>query len=348
MALLWLPPFVLAALDSIGASKSPTVSIFSDLPFHVRCLFAVPILVATECHVGKLLAEVMPIVLARGMIRPQSEPAFIEMSQRIRKLRDSREAEALMLLGSLAFVASRAYLDLPQQISSWRQSASTIGTLARIWDQQIGLTTYYFLVLRWLWKFLIWSYFLIRVASLKPILQSHHPDSAGGLSFFVYRHLWFGITAFALSSVIASNIGEIVKFGGIKVDTFLFPLIFYLVITELLLISPLLCFSPLLVRLRRSGLDRYGNFANRYAEDFDRKWVEPDLEDIPDALGSPDIQSFNDLIGTYEHLREMEGLVFRRGHIITLTILISMPLAPLILFKVPVSEFIKIAAKLVA
>ncbi len=346
--LLWLPPFALAALDSIGATHSPTVSVFTDLPFHIRYLLSAPILIAAECHLGQLLSGVIPILVARDMILPQSMQAFIKMASRIRGLRNSNGAEFILLLGSLAFVASRAYLDLPQEISSWRQSNSILGTVARIWELKIGLTAYYFLILRWIWKFLIWSYFLIRLAILKPNLQSHHPDHAGGLSFLVYRHLWFGLVAFALSAAISANIGEIVIFSKVSVSTFLFPLIFYLVFIEILLIAPLLCFTPLLVISRRNGLDRYGTFANRYAGDFDRKWVEPDPGETPEALGSPDIQSFNDLGETYVHLREMQSFVMKREHVVTLTILISAPLAPLILFKIPVSEFIKIAAKLIA
>ncbi len=347
VAVAWLPPFVLAGIGALMSPDAPQVTIFNDLPFHVRCLVAVPILFLAECHVARHLSRILPVLTARQMIRDESKPAFSKLESRIRNFKNSTGAEIFLLLASFSFVASRFYLQFPEEISTWRQIDSTLFVLARAWNRWIGLTLYYFLLVRWVWRFLLWCYFLLGLARLKPVLESHHPDRVGGLSFLVHRHLRFGLAALALSTVISAKIAEIVIFSGIQVEAFVAPVAIYLVTVQVLHFMPLLVFTPLLLATRRKGLDEYGTFANRYSRDFDRRWLTHDLGGTPGPLGTPDLQSLNDLIGSYTHLREMSFFVVNRKHIMALAFLTSLPLLPLTLFKIPAKELLAMVAKMV-
>lgn len=42
---------------------------------------------------------------------------------------------------------------------------------------------YLLILLRWIWRFLIWADFLFRVSRLSLVLRPGHPDLAGGLGY---------------------------------------------------------------------------------------------------------------------------------------------------------------------
>src|SRR5262249_38709976 len=113
-------------------------------------------------------------------------------------------------------------------------------------------------------------------------------------------------------------------------------------------IAPLFAFTPLLVATKRNGLAQYGNFATRYAGRFDRKWLDEPLKGKRDPLGTSDIQSLNDLLGSFEHLNGMRFLLMDRRNFLGLIGLIVTPLAPLVLMKIPLLAILKLLAKSVA
>src|SRR4051812_11772918 len=120
VAVLWLPPFMLAEIGSFLSASVPTVSILGDFPFHVRCLVAVPILIAAECHVARHLSDAIPILMARGLISDGSREAIERVKSRIQTLRCSSTIELCLLIAGFAYVASRIYIDLPEEASSWQ------------------------------------------------------------------------------------------------------------------------------------------------------------------------------------------------------------------------------------
>jgi hypothetical protein len=240
------------------------------------------------------------------------------------------------------------YLDPLYGMSNWRYLDSVTSVVARGWDAWVGLPFYYFLALRWVWRFFLWSLFLIRLSLAKPELQAHHPDQTGGLAFLVYRHLRFLVVALALSTVISAKVCESVLDGRMELDQFYLPIGLYLAVVNSLIFGPLLIFTPLLIKVRRRGVERYGSFANRYAKLFDEKWIAPEKVEALDPLGTPDLQSLNDLDGSYAHQREMGSTLMKRQHILAATMVMALPFAPLILLKIPLREVITLALRTIA
>ena len=117
---------------------------------------------------------------------------------------------------------------------------------------------------------------------------------------------------------------------------------FLLVLT----LGPLLVFSPQLARARRMGLREYGNLAERYVRDYDKKWLRGGLSAGEPLLGSSDIQSLADLGNSFQMVQNMRIVAFSRDTVLRLLAVALLPVAPLLLTMLPlralVSQLLKI------
>lgn len=68
----------------------------------------------------------------------------------------------------------------------------------------------------------------------------------------------------------------------------------------IILLAPLLVFSPKLLMTKRRGLLEYSALANEYTQSFDRKWIRKENPEGELLLGSADIQSLADLGNSFE------------------------------------------------
>jgi hypothetical protein len=346
VAVTWFPLSVLSWIGSLTSSRVPKVPFIFDFSLHVRFLIAIGILVASEFMVNLRIKNTISLLINYGIIRNESIPQLVRIKAWIQSLRDSVITEVIVLFLAIGIVLSRRLLDLPHEITSWRNLGTLGSHLAREWYQWISLVIYHFLLLRWIWRYILWSLLLFRISKLNLCLQSHHPDRMGGLSVILARHVNFGVIALVVSSVMSANVAETVIYAGARVELYQFPLMVYLLIIGCVFLVPLAVFTPALERTKREGLIRYGHFANRYAFLFDDKWLIADPKvDMKDVLGSPDIQALNDLGGSYTHLREMRLFLMDRRHLLGLIAFGVLPLLPLIAFKIPLFELMKSLVK---
>jgi hypothetical protein len=99
----------------------------------------------------------------------------------------------------------------------------------------------------------------------------------------------------------------------------------------LVILGPLLMFTPLMASTRRKGLAEYGLLAQRYVESFQQKWVRRDSPTSEELLGAADIQSLADLGNSFALVREMRPVPFGLDDIARLAAATAAPLLPLML-----------------
>ena len=109
----------------------------------------------------------------------------------------------------------------------------------------------------------------------------------------------------------------------------------------LIVLGPLLVFSPRLMRAKRTGLREYGRLASRYVREFDRKWVRGGATADEPLMGSGDIQSLADLGNSFQVIRDIRPFPFGRDAVIQLVVLTLMPVSPLVLTVIPLEELIR-------
>ncbi len=341
VSITWLPLLLLSTVARLRGVPTPSVSFLADFPVHVRFLIALPVLIGAERHVQGRISETLPILLEREILPADVLPQVRRSQTGIHALRDSKLAEALLLLLAIGVVESRVLLALPPTVTTWQLSGDSASTLARHWYQDFSLVVYHFLLLRWLWRYALWCGFLFRLARLRLNLNSHHPDRLGGLSFLLLRHVRFGVIATMFSTVASANIAELALYSDRPVSSFETTIAAYLLLVTSLFMGPLLMFSPNLSRTKREGMHRYGNLATRYTNFFLARWSPQDAQQAETLLGTPDIQSLGDLGGSYDLMRRMSTLLMSRRQFISLMTFAAGPLTPLILFEIPLVELLK-------
>ena len=98
---------------------------------------------------------------------------------------------------------------------------------------------------------------------------------------------------------------------------------------------------------KRRGLREYGRVATAYVRGFDAKWLRGGAPPGESLLGSADIQSLNDLAGSFDIIRRMRIVPFGPALILILVAATLAPMVPLLFLVFPLEELLVRAAKLV-
>jgi hypothetical protein len=112
-------------------------------------------------------------------------------------------------------------------------------------------------------------------------------------------------------------------------------------------LAPLLVFIPRLAAVKRVGLDRYGTLAERYAREFDQKWIHGRAPADHPFLGSTDIQSLADLDRSYEVVKSMWLVPINLQTVARLAVTTLLPVAPLTLTMISFEQLLGTVLKFV-
>jgi hypothetical protein len=281
-----------------------------------------------------------------GVVPPSEEPKLVKILETARRRRDSLLAELLLLAvafgaAALAFSQTR---ELFLGVSSWRMHPVAEGgelTAAGMWHAMISLPLLQFLMLRWLWRLVIWGGVLRGVAKLDLGIVASHPDHAGGLGFVGIGQLGFAMFLFAVNAVISASIGEGVMHGVSTLAAQRGAIVGAIVISLLLVLAPLAVFIGPLSRARAAGRLRYGALASHHGRHFEERWLRTEDPPGQDILEAPDISSLADVQPGFDRVYRMRPLPVGRSEIVPLALAAALPYAPLALLVMPLSEILK-------
>jgi hypothetical protein len=140
--------------------------------------------------------------------------------------------------------------------------------------------------------------------------------------------------------VIAAKIGEEILYGGASLPNYKFLIGGYVVLVLIVLLAPLLVFTPKLLFTKRRGLLEYSALANQYTQAFERKWIRKEDAKSEQLLGSGDIQSLADLGNSFAFVRSMRAFPIDRNGILPLIVATGLPMVPLVLTMYPLDELV--------
>ena len=331
----WLPIVIGEGVRAVsGMHPDPT---FFDISVHVRPLVALPALLFAErliepaCRSG-----IQSFYVGRFCDRAEID-SVVDRGER---LRDAVWPEVI-----LAAVAV-----LGGQLALWHVTGATglfhggaqagAWSFPRVWYVVIALPLVQFVMFRWFWHWVIWSYMLTRLAALPLHVLCTIPDRAGGLSCLARPVTGFGGFAFATGSMLAGAWGTQILANRTTVEAQLPSLLVFLVAALVLAIGPLLLFCGHLYRARRRTLARYGDFANAHMHGFDDKWIESGVPGER-SVGSSDLQSLNDLGGAYSVISTTRLFAFGARAIGAVWLGGLLPMVPLFASLVTVEHLLK-------
>jgi hypothetical protein len=343
----WLPLFLLCLIDDkvLGGVRIPFLY---DIEMQLRFLLALPFLIIAELMLHKRIRTIVQQFLDRGIIPEESLPRFGAIIDSAMRLRNSIAVEVALLLvafvgGHFFWSATSGMEQTVQETATWYASKSDAGVIlsaAGYWYGFVSRPFFQFIFLRWYFRLFVWARFLWQVSRLNLHLIPTHPDRAAALGFLsegVYAMSLFILThGVLLSGLIANRI----FYTGAKLTDFKVEAIALIAVVMLVVLGPLLAFSPHLIRAKRTGLREYGKLASRYVEEFDQKWVRGAAPADEQLIGSGDIQSLADLGNSFEIIKGIRPIPFSKEAVIQLIVIILLPVLPLTLTMMPLEELI--------
>jgi hypothetical protein len=343
-AIAWLPLLLLSLFGSAAFGSDLALSFLSDVPTAVRFLIAVPMLVIAERVVEGRAAVVARHFILSGLVRKAQYPEFDRILRQVAAMRNSVLAEIVIVMLAI-FGVFFLRLDTPAATEGWQFVASAEGhrrTLAGWWDVAVSIPIFQFLLFRWLWRYVIWCWFLWRMSRMDLRLFPTHPDRVAGLGFLSIAQTKFWMVIFAFSSIL-SAVGGMELFAGRAVFTdFRFLLLGHVVVVMILFLGPLVIFSTKLFEVKTKGVLEYGNLAHEYVWLFHRKWIKREAGESEAIIGSADIQSLADLGNSFEVVRTMRmAPLDYMTTILPLLLATLAPFAPWIAILVPLDKLVK-------
>jgi hypothetical protein len=328
----WLPLLLLAILGS-SAGDVGRLSFFHDVEVHVRFLVALPVLIAAELIVHSRIRPVVRRFVERRIVLPHDLPRFHSAIESAIRLRNSIPVEVGLLLFVYTFGLWLWHGRIGINASTWYAMPGGRWHLtpAGFWYVFVSIPILQFILLRWYLRLFIWFRFLWHVSKLNLNLIPTHPDRSAGLAFLGKSAYAFGPILFAQGAMLAGLVASRVLYRGESLLSFKLQMAGFVAFFVVVILGPLLMFTPRMARAKRKGLADYGLLAQRYVESFEQKWVLRDAAASEEFLGAADIQSLADLGNSYALVRDMRSVPFGLEDISRLAAATAAPLLPLLL-----------------
>jgi hypothetical protein len=340
--LAWGVPEVLATLGGLPQSRA----FLGDVAVQLRLLVVGPIAILVEPPVGRVLAGATRNFVQAGIVQGEQVARFERIVQQVKRLRD-RVAPEIVILGLvylLSALLAQSKLGLstasvaPGMWDDWTRRSSP----AWFWYAWVSRPFLEFLLLRWLWRLFIWTIFLFRTSRLSLQLSAANPDRVGGLGFVTHAQSSFALVVFPFAILWAAGWGESFVHGGTTGGELKSMLAVFIVLVFLVFAGPLAVFTPTLVRLRKHALHMYGQLANDYCRQFERRWFSDEARPGDEALlGSSDIQSLADLQNSVSAVHASRSFPFDRKLVTSLLAATLLPMLPLLAVLLPLKEIVK-------
>jgi hypothetical protein len=343
--LTWAPLLALSAAEGHAWRGTVKVPFLYDVGLHVRLLFSLPLLIATELVVHQRMRRMVTQFLERGLVPDAVRAQFDAALASAMRVRNSVTAEAVLL--ALVFVVGvgvnwRTKMTLG--VESWYGVSASGGlkpSLAGWWLGCVSVPLFQFLLLRWYLRFFIWARFLWQVSRVELNIIPTHPDRCGGLGFLAVVSSAFSPLLLAQGALMAGMIADRIFYTGAKLPEFEVDLIGLTALLVLAIIGPLLVFTPKLAAAKRAGLREYGTLAERYVREFDHKWLRGGAPAGEPLLGSADLQSLADLGNSFAVVSDMRYAPFTLQTVVHLAVATLLPAAPLVLTMFSMEELLE-------
>jgi hypothetical protein len=330
----WFPLLLFSVFSGEVLGSESKVPFFYDLDVHLRFLVALPLLLIAELIVHLRIRPIVWQFIDRGIISKRDRPEFEGIIASALSLRNSMVIEILLIILVLTTGHYLWSSQLALEAATWYASVvegEHRFTLAGYWYVYISIPVFQFLLLRWYFRIFIWAQFLWRVSRMELHLVPTHPDRAGGLGFLGECTAAFMPLLLAQGVLLAGQIGNHIFYEGDNLMDFKSEIIAGVILLVSLVLGPLCVFIPRLAKTKRQGLLEYGALASHYVERFDQKWLRGVAPPDEELIGSGDIQSLNDLAGSFDVVQSMRPFPFDKTVVLKTAMAVLAPLLPLAL-----------------
>lgn len=349
IAITWLPLLVLTALQGLASGNKVDIPFLKDFAPHAKFLLILPLLFFAEGPFDFRLKELTIQFFRSGILDEKDLASFEVIKKRVKGLADSIWPDIIMLLLIIINVILRVFSAGVNKINIWiflPDNLTSSLSWAGLYFTLISITFFQFILLRWLWRWVIWFIYFRKLAKMPLKLNSAHPDMAGGLGFLGFPPGPFILVVFALAMLFSTVIAEHVYFLNQKLLTYYPLMAAFAVLAVLLNVMPLLVFmKPLLVQ-RRKGFFEYSALIQEHHRQFDEKWLRKPHEEA--LTGISDASSMTDLNASFDVVKGMKTVPFNIKIMVSSTFFAILPMLPLLAFEYNIVDLIVKVLKMLA
>jgi len=311
---------------------------------HARFLLALPLLLVAELVVHQRIRRVVKQFVERGIVPTQARPEFEAIIGSAMRLRNSILIEVLLIVlvwtGGHYLWSSQVTLETATWYAVVVDGQHRFSP-AGYWYAYISIPIFQFMLLRWYFRIFIWARFLWQVSRMDLHLVPTHPDRAAGLGFLGGSAAAFMPLLLSQGVLLAGQIANRIFYADQTLLNFKPEIVAVVIFLLLLVLGPLCVFAPRLAQVKRQGLLEYGALASRYVDGFDQKWLRGGAPLDEQLMGSGDIQSLNDLAGSFEVVQSMRPFPFGKTVVLQTAIAALLPVLPLALTMISLEDMIK-------
>ncbi|MEI6653980.1 MAG: hypothetical protein WCP45_04375 [Verrucomicrobiota bacterium] len=340
--LIWLPLLILCAIKGT-LLRGIDIPFLVDVETHARLLVAVPLMILAEFFVHIRMRGIVAQFVERKLVPAGSLERFRQAIMNAMTWRNSVAAE----LAIIAIIFPLGYYlrtdTFVLKVSTWYATAGPNGatlTLPGLWFTWVSNPILQFLLLRWLFRLVIWARFLWQVSRIDLDLIPIHPDRNGGLGFLGGSAYAYSPLLASFSAMVAGLVASRIFHQGASLADFKLEIVFLVAFGMVLVFGPLTVFAPKILAAKRRGLREYGAFAADYTRDFHRRWLLSADHDQEPLLGTGDIQSLADLGNSFAVIKEMKAVPFSRDMFLQLLWATLVPFVPLVFTMIPLNELL--------
>jgi hypothetical protein len=346
----WLPLLILSVIEKHAIGGAIHIPFLHDIEVNVRFLIALPILILAELVVQERISPLVRRFEERRIVVTEDLPAFDAAIKSSLRARDSVAVEAILVVVvytlGLWIWRSQVALDNPTWYAIPEGEQLHL-TWAGYWYVFVSLPIFQFVLLRWYMRLGIWFRLLWQISRLKLHLSAAHPDRAGGIGFLGKSSYAFSPILFAQGTLLAGVIASRVRYEGQSLMSFKMEAAGFVAFFVLVILSPLVMFTPMLERAQRRGAAEYGQLASRYVFAFEDKWIRSGEPETAALMETENIQSLADVQDVYSNVREMRIVPFGLVDMARLAATTAAPLLPLLLTIFSLPELVKFLVKIV-
>jgi hypothetical protein len=342
VAVAWLAVLALAAAQGFALNEHHERAVLFDFSAYAYAIaiFAFVLMEqASETRMAGLISQFN----AQGIIPETSRARFVDVRQRMERRTGSSVVEASVFVAAYV-VAYASIARAAERVEGGTWFAAVVDgslqlTFAGWWTLLIALPLFWFLLGRWLWRFVTWGLLLRDVARCNLRLVATHADRCGGLAFIAQYPNTYLLFVFALSTVVAATVLKHVMYSGAELMSFKYALIGLIAFLAIAFVVPLTAFVPVLSALKRDGLRRYSVLVTTHNLAFEAKWID-DAHRSPNEqpLGSPDVSSLADLAASYDMIKNIRPLPVTKETLIPLVLAAVLPFIGVALTQAPLKQ----------
>ena len=346
----WLPLLLLSVFAGHAVGGDIKIPFLHDVEANARFLVALPALIIAELVVHKRISPLAQRFLDRRIVVGEDVPALQAAVKSAMRVRNSVAVELTLLVFVYTVGLWIWRSEIALGSATWYahpDSKHVNLTPAGFWYVFASIPLFQFILLRWYMRLALWFRLLWKISRLNLHLSAAHPDQAGGIGFLGKSSYAFAPILFAEGATLAGLIANRVLYDGRTLLSFKMEAVGLVLFFVLLIIGPLVMFTPKLDDAQRQGSREYGLLANRYVFGFEDKWIRHGFPEAHEVLGTADLQSLADLGNSYAMVRQMRIFPFVFQDITRLAAATILPFVPLSLTVFSLADVLKFLVKMI-